>query len=236
MKKLDFKKGDAVGPHGCVYLYEMDLRVQPSGRTKRMAMFRCGCGNEFPANVYVVNNGHTRSCGCMKIKEFIDRFKTHGLTDHPLYPIFKGIKSRCFNKNNKRYKYYGGKGVTLCDEWINDPALFVDHMLSLPHAMEDGYSIDRFPNENGNYEPSNVRWATAHQQSANKGITKTNTSGYVGVSYAKDRDKWRASIMVHEKNISIEDCDTPLAAAEARDWYIIKNGLWEYKLQVVRSG
>lgn len=130
---------------------------------------KCDCGNE-----KIVEGGHLRSnkiksCGCLLTDILIKRNYTHGMTNTRLFHIWQGIKNRCFNSNYEKYKYYGGRGITMCDEWKNDFKSFHDW------AFANGYdenaetrqcTIDRI-NVNGNYEPSNCRWITQKEQSRN---------------------------------------------------------------------
>ena len=81
----------------------------------------------------------------------------HGLSRHPLYPIWTGMKQRCYNKNRHEYPRYGGKGVRVCDEWMNDPVAFITWAVN--HGYKKGLSIDRI-DPSGNYEPSNCRFLT----------------------------------------------------------------------------
>ena len=78
---------------------------------------------------------------------------------------------RCTNPNQIRFKDYGGRGIKVCDEWLNSFEAFYDHVSQLPHFGEEGYSLDRI-NNNGNYEPGNVRWATAAEQVKNRRCCK----------------------------------------------------------------
>jgi len=99
--------------------------------------------------------------------------KTHGLTKHPFYERWKNIHQRCFNENNPRYHDWGGRGITVCDEWKKNAKAFIDYISALKHAGEKGYSLDRKDND-GNYEPGNIRWATATEQNNNQRKRRTN--------------------------------------------------------------
>ena len=83
---------------------------------------------------------------------------------HPLYSAWKNMIYRCTDVKRNRWQYYGGRGVTVCDRWLNDYDAFCDDVG--PHPGK-GMSLDRYPNKDGNYEPGNVRWATAAQQNRN---------------------------------------------------------------------
>ena len=225
----EYKEGQTIGM--CAYLYDVDPYVNPKGSNVRKAMFRCRCGNEFSAVINSVKNMSTKSCGCVRIKMYNKKCRKHGMCGTPIYIKWGDIKSRCYNKKNKSYKWYGLLGIHICDEWINDPKAFIDHMMELPHALEDGYSIDRFPKTDGNYEPGNVRWATGHEQAVNQGNNTNNTSGYKGVSYNKAAKKWAAYIGVNGVVISLGLFKTIKEAIEVRNTYIIEHGLTEYKIQ-----
>ena len=134
------------------------------GTRKYCAMWlcKCDCGNEKIVNGYNLRNGNTKSCGCLHKEKMTN--KKHGMTETPEYNSWIGMKDRCYNPNNKEYDYWGGRGIKVCDEWLHDFATFYNHVGSKPGPE---YSIDRI-NNNGNYEPGNVRWATALEQSNNK--------------------------------------------------------------------
>lgn len=129
-----------------------------------MWMCRCECGEEKMVSGSHLLNGHTTSCGCIK-KRAGDRLRKHGKRHTRLYTKWLGMKNRCFNANDRHFDCYGGRGITVCDEWKEDFEAFYDW------AMANGYAenltIDRI-NVDGNYEPSNCRWVTQKEQCINK--------------------------------------------------------------------
>ena len=147
-----------------------------SGRIRYLC--RCDCGNykEVQANHLV--NGKIISCGCFRVLSARIQETTHGLSNSRIYKIFSNMKKRCYNKNNQDYKHYGGRGITICEEWKSDFMNFYNW------AMVNGYdeclSIDRI-DVNGNYEPNNCRWITMEEQHYNtRKVIKINHNG---VSY-----------------------------------------------------
>lgn len=230
-KRIGYKKGDVIGNYGVVFLEETGPFILLNGKKKRRAKFLCHCDSEFNAVISQVKSDNTKSCGCLKIKIH----KVHGFSRHKLYQTWSGIRGRCLNNKDKDFYNYGGRGITMCDEWKNNPKIFVDYISKLEHCGEPGYTLDRYPDNNGNYEPRNVRWATKHTQVANRGKMKNNTSGYVGVSLNKNNNKWRSSITVDGCRIYFQYHETPENAVIPRDNYIIENNLTEYKIQVVKK-
>ena len=91
--------------------------------------------------------------------------KKHGLTNHPLYDVWGSMKRRCYNQKERAYKWYGAKGITICDEWVNDFVAFYNWCIS--NGWQRGLSIDREKNELG-YSPSNCRFITMAKQQANR--------------------------------------------------------------------
>lgn len=145
----------------------------------------------------------------------------HGMEGTPEYKVWCGIKRRCLNENDPSYANYGGRGVTICDEWLHSFKAFYDYIGKRPSAF---YSIDRIDNNKG-YEPNNVRWATKQQQSINRATKSDNSSGCKGVSFYKNTGKWVASITVHRKRIALgyftDKTDAIKARKQAEDKYFI---------------
>ena len=125
---------------------------------------KCDCGNEKTVSGNKLRSGNTKSCGCMQ-KEFLDGRlrRKHGLTNAKLYATWENMKHRCNDPNNWMYPNYGGRGIKVCEEWLDSSTFFE---WALRHGYEEGLSIERI-NVNGNYEPNNCRWVTQKVQSRN---------------------------------------------------------------------
>ena len=171
-KKRVFKEGDLVGDHGIAFVRKSEPRRSPYGKKIRYFIFKCTCGNEFESCLDSIAWNRTKSCGCKTIEMRVLGIKKHGLYLHPLYDTWVNIKERIFNKKNPGYKNYGARGITMFPPWIHDFSLFYDYVSALPDFNKESYSIDR-RNNNGNYEPGNLRWTTRHIQNTNRRPKKT---------------------------------------------------------------
>lgn len=141
-----------------------------SGRSKTglvMWECKCDCGSSVIVRGTHLREGSIRSCGCIRREEASTRHSAHRKTNTRVYRIWRNMKTRCYNPKHKHFKHYGGRGITICEEWQTSFESFFDYVSQLPCFGEEGRSIDRIDND-GNYEPGNVRWATPKEQRANQ--------------------------------------------------------------------
>jgi hypothetical protein len=129
-----------------------------------MWLCKCDCGNEKIVKGASLKYGSTRSCGCGIIEAVIKTHTKHGAVNSVEYTAWEGMKARCYNKNTPKYSEYGGRGISVCERWRNS---FENFLLDMGIKPSNEHSLDRFPNNDGNYEPSNCRWATDYQQLRN---------------------------------------------------------------------
>lgn len=127
------------------------------------ARFRCECGNEPIVLAISVKRGDTRSCRCLR-RELHTK---HGLHKHPLYGTWANMVDRCTNPRSDSWPRYGGTGIKVCDRWL-DVQLFIADIETVLGPRPSGWSLDRWPDAWGNYEPGNVRWADDSMQSSNQ--------------------------------------------------------------------
>jgi len=163
--------------------------VQSAGRNKWRRiqwLCLCDCGNHKVVLPYDLIHGKTRSCGCLHSETAAKNVKRlhaamvanpkHGHARagrvSPEYSVWVTMIDRCENPNNSVFKHYGGRGIKVCERWRHSFVAFLEDMgprpPSVPNRKRSLYSIDRFPNNDGNYEPDNCRWATQKQQVSNR--------------------------------------------------------------------
>ena len=176
--------GQRIG-NGVVINPEVRLRANKKNpKGVRAATLRCDCGNEYTVALssLVERKGviNTTSCGCVA-RELTRQRRgalhgnfVHGLYEHPLYPGWKGMLARCEDQHHQDYRLYGARGIKVCDRW-HDVRLFIGDILRDLGPRPEGKSLDRVNND-GNYEPGNVRWATASEQNLNQRRRKADVS------------------------------------------------------------
>lgn len=188
------------------------------GEPIRMVKCLCDCGKEVVTAYSSLSIGKTKSCGCYQrdraSETSVMYSTTHGMANHPLYSTWKDMQYRCYNESLGSYKDYGGRGISVCDEWLDDPNEFINWAESKGGWFEGcELSIDRI-DVNGNYEPSNCRFTDATTQSLNQRIMKTNTSGFRGVK--SQGDKWIATLTYKGNHYGLGSYEEVELAAEAR--------------------
>jgi len=204
-----------------VLIEDLGMRyTKPTSLQKRRyGLYKCSCGAEFECVIQSVKYGYTQSCGCYNKLKTKERTVTHSLSYHRLYPTWDAMIRRCFNIKNHKYESYGGRGITVCDRW-KDINNFIEDMYP---SFKEGLTLDRRDND-GNYEPSNCRWSTKTIQSQNiKRIRKNNSSGYKGVFFNTQKDKYQAKIQIQRVQKHLGFFDNPRTAALAYDRYVIEN-------------
>lgn len=157
--------------------------IEPSGYSRKRSYVRCACGNVFIAHNSNLRSGHTKSCGCFRREISSEANSTHRQSNTPTYISWRGMRNRCLNKKDRRYKDWGGRGIRICTG-LSTFEGFRDFLGDRPAKME----IDRWPNNaTGHYScgqceecqtnnwTKNVRWATYEQQNGNKRVSRIYT-------------------------------------------------------------
>lgn len=143
-----------------VVVEESNERIQ----RKRAWICKCDCGKTHIALGTRLTHGNVHSCGCLRYKKAAEALTTHGKRHTRLYSIWTNMRNRCNLPTSTEYERYGARGIKVCDEWQHDFEAFYNWALS--NGYRDDLTLDRKDND-GNYEPSNCRWATSYEQTRN---------------------------------------------------------------------
>jgi hypothetical protein len=158
-----------------------------------------------------------------------------------IYIIWKGIKGRCLNPNSRCYKHYGGRGITICEEWADSFEQFYKDVSNLSNFNESnlgykGLTLDRTDNNKG-YSKDNVRWVSMIMQNRNRSLSIANKTGYTGIYFNKrnPHKPFKVTIINNKKSIYLGCYRTKIEAVIRRNLYIIENNLKGFKLQTINN-
>lgn len=148
--------------HYLTVLYRVPNKAPKRARWK----CRCVCGREVEVDAKDLRrkDRHTMSCGCMKGKLIGERQQTHGMSRHPAWAVWHSMRQRCLDPSHKAYHNYGGRGITICTDWLNSFEAFWQDM---GPSYQPGLDLDRIDNSKG-YSPENCRWTTRKINSRNR--------------------------------------------------------------------
>lgn len=179
-----------------------------------------GCGQWLPLDDFggSVRNKDGKNPYCLRCCRSIDKARD---TVHPLRRAWSEMKRRCYNPTSPKYRLYGKRGVTVCRRWQTFRYFEQDILALIGPKPSPDHSLDRYPLEDGNYEPGNVRWATRSQQGTNK--RAYGAVPFRGVTAHGKR--YQASICVDRRSICLGTYPTPEQAAMARDSYVVAHNL-----------
>jgi hypothetical protein len=206
-------KEDVIGNR---YGFVTVIKELPLSKSRqRVVRFVCDCKEESSTLLLNLVSGNTKSCGCLRKKTISKMTTKHGFSKTRIYRIFHGMKNRCFNENNQAYKDYGGRGISICQEWLDDFLSF--RSFCLENGWKPGLEIDRIDND-GWYQPDNCRFVPGNVNVKNRRLLfKTNTSGYRGVS--KIGESYKVTVANNGKSFQKRGFKTAEEAARYRDEY-----------------
>ena len=184
---------------------------------------KCECGTVKEFQKSNVLKGVSKSCGCYH-KEVITK---HGMEGTRFYRIWQHMRDRCNNVNSSHYRYYGGRGISVCREWEDfitfKADMYTSYLYYAEKFGEPNTTLDRI-DSNGNYEKSNCRWATRALQAHNRNVTPTGKSGVKGVYYVETSGKWRVIGSLHNKEVRLGHFEDKECAVKAYEKFEKEKG------------
>lgn len=198
------------------FIKEIEPKIRINGAKRRMAIFRCACGDESVKPYETIKGKSIKSCLKCSIKKRAEKRSVHGLIKHPLYAKWNDMKNRCYNENVDRYNCYGGIGIGVCDEWRKNFKSFYDW--SIKNGWGKNLTIDRI-DVTKDYSPENCRYISMVQQ----GFNKRNTF-YVNIS---ENESVGLSELLHlnNKHKKYKAIWTGIKKGKPMEYYIKKNNL-----------
>ena len=190
----------------------LHLTEERGPRGGRMWQCLCDCGGSKAVLASSLNRGLTSSCGCLYNETRKTCHSKHNKSNTREYNSWSAMKQRCYNPKTDYYHCYGGRGITVCDEWLSSFSRFLEDMGECPEGM----SIERIDNEKG-YSKGNCKWETASRQGFNTRLHSNNTSSKTGVCWHKVTSKWMASIRADGLPIYLGVFNSFEAAVAARE-------------------
>ena len=196
-------------------------QVIPPGGGRAKWICLCECGKRTLVDTGHLRSGHTTSCGCLQQERLLAANTKHGMYASPVYKVWNGMIQRCTNEHFNQYADYGGRGITVCPDW-----LIADNFLAwAKDKWKEGLQLDREDNDRG-YSPENCRFVTRAVNSANQRKRKNNITGFTGVHFNLKSRKYESRLSTN----FLGRFDTAAQAVAVRNTYIIQNSL-THKLQ-----
>lgn len=201
------------------------IREYESGGTTALWNCICDCGGSTVSTGSSLRAGTSLSCGCVRKEKTKFINKKHGLYLTPEYSVLQGMRSRCYNENNQRYENYGGRGIKICDRWMDSENGFQNFLEDMGERPDDSYSIERVDND-GDYTPENCDWVVDEVQVNNRRRNKNNSSGRTGIHFDERSGRWIAQLSKGKReeseNVYLGSHKTFESAVRAREYAELK--------------